>query len=61
MKSYKACRYFLTFLQLLVQLPADFTNPDDPDDKSFEPHPDHYPVVELEYPNHGASERFVFQ
>ncbi len=32
-------------------------NPDNPDDTSFDPHPTGYPVVELEYPNYGASER----
>lgn len=34
-----------------------FRNPDDPSDTSFEPHPTHYPVAELEYPNTGAWER----
>ncbi|KAI0344273.1 DOT1-domain-containing protein [Trametopsis cervina] len=38
---------------------AFFRNPDDPSDTSFEPHPTHYPVAELEYPNTGASERFI--
>ncbi|KAI0762345.1 S-adenosyl-L-methionine-dependent methyltransferase [Fomes fomentarius] len=41
------------------QFPTDFKNPDDPDDKSFQPHPTDYPVVELEYPNTGASEKFI--
>ncbi|KAE9397843.1 DOT1-domain-containing protein [Gymnopus androsaceus JB14] len=36
-----------------------FSNPNDPDDKSFEPHETNYPVVELEYPNDAASERFI--
>jgi H3 lysine-79-specific histone-lysine N-methyltransferase len=43
--------YFLAFL--------DFRNLDDPNDKSFEPHATDYPVVEIEYPNYGASERFI--
>ncbi|KAF8895018.1 hypothetical protein CPB84DRAFT_1682451, partial [Gymnopilus junonius] len=30
-----------------------------PNDKSFEPHFTNYPVVELEYPNRDASERFI--
>ncbi|KAF8971602.1 hypothetical protein BDZ97DRAFT_1607554, partial [Flammula alnicola] len=30
-----------------------------PDDLSFDPHPTNYPVAELEYPNSGASERFI--
>ncbi|PCH33057.1 DOT1-domain-containing protein [Wolfiporia cocos MD-104 SS10] len=38
---------------------TDFRNLDDPADKSFEPHPTDYPVTELEYPNTGASERFI--
>ncbi|KAI0757682.1 S-adenosyl-L-methionine-dependent methyltransferase [Daedaleopsis nitida] len=41
------------------QITGHFKNPDDPDDKSFEPHPTDYPVVELEYPNTNASERFI--
>ncbi|KJA29099.1 hypothetical protein HYPSUDRAFT_175678 [Hypholoma sublateritium FD-334 SS-4] len=36
-----------------------FKNPANPHDKSFDPHPTDYPVVELEYPNGGASERFI--
>ncbi|KIK02344.1 hypothetical protein K443DRAFT_55870, partial [Laccaria amethystina LaAM-08-1] len=31
----------------------------DPNDTSFNPHPTEYPVVELEYPNTRAIERFV--
>lgn len=42
------------------QFPTDFKNPDDPDDKSFQPHPTDYPVVELEYPNTGASEKYAY-
>jgi len=38
----------------------DFKNPEDPGDKSFEPHPENYPWVVLEYPNCGASEKYVF-
>lgn len=37
---------------------ADFRNPTDPNDKSFEAHPTDYPTVELEYPNTQASERW---
>lgn len=60
MKSYRACLFFsLPFSFRVYSTFTDFTNPDDPHDSSFEPHPDHYPVVELEYPNQGASERFV--
>ncbi|KAI0809016.1 S-adenosyl-L-methionine-dependent methyltransferase [Irpex lacteus] len=36
-----------------------FRNPDDPHDTSFDPHPTQYPVAELEYPNSGASERYI--
>ncbi|KAH9855768.1 S-adenosyl-L-methionine-dependent methyltransferase [Lenzites betulinus] len=38
---------------------AYFTNPEDPEDRSFDPHPTHYPYATLEYPNTGASERFI--
>lgn len=38
---------------------TDFSNPSDPSDTSFDPHETDYPVVELEYPGHGASERFI--
>ena len=44
---------------LLVDCVPDFRNPEDPDDKSFEPHPTDYPVVDLEFPNTGACERSV--
>ncbi|KAI0264980.1 S-adenosyl-L-methionine-dependent methyltransferase [Gloeopeniophorella convolvens] len=36
-----------------------FKNPDDPHDRSFEPHPTNYPVGELEFPNSGATERYI--
>ncbi|KAF5377175.1 hypothetical protein D9615_006438 [Tricholomella constricta] len=36
-----------------------FKNLDDPTDYTFKPHPTNYPVVELEYPNNGAVERFI--
>jgi len=39
---------------------TDFKNPSDPNDISFEVHLENYPVAELEYPNTGAKERFVF-
>ncbi|KAI0641200.1 S-adenosyl-L-methionine-dependent methyltransferase [Trametes meyenii] len=38
---------------------AYFNNPDDPSDRSFDPHPTDYPFTYLEYPNTGASERFI--
>src|SRR5712672_3143746 len=38
---------------------ADFKNPNDPHDGSFDPHPTDYPVSELEFPNSGASEWYV--
>ncbi|KAI0668731.1 S-adenosyl-L-methionine-dependent methyltransferase [Trametes maxima] len=38
---------------------AHFNNPDDPNDRSFDPHPTDYPFTYLEYPNTGASERFI--
>ena len=39
------------------RLLADFKNPNDPDDKSFEP--EAYPTAELEYPNTGAIETYA--
>jgi H3 lysine-79-specific histone-lysine N-methyltransferase len=57
MKSYKACELCYSHHKHHVDLATDFTNPDDPKDLSFEPHL--HPVVELEYPNQGASERFL--
>ncbi|SRR5258708_7292377 len=41
-------------------IPTDFKNPNDPHDRSFDPHPTDYPVGELEFPNSGATERYVF-
>ncbi|KAI0820629.1 DOT1-domain-containing protein [Trametes gibbosa] len=38
---------------------AYFANPEDTEDRSFDPHPTHYPYATLEYPNTGASERFI--
>ena len=38
---------------------TDFKNPNDPNDISFQAHPENYPVAELEYPNTGAKERSV--
>ncbi|EIW65294.1 DOT1-domain-containing protein [Trametes versicolor FP-101664 SS1] len=38
---------------------AYFSNPLNPDDLSFDPHPTLYPYATLEYPNTGASERFI--
>jgi hypothetical protein len=40
--------------------PSDFKNPNDPHDRSFDPHPTDYPIGELEFPNSGATERYVF-
>ena len=37
----------------------DFKNPNDPHDKDFDPHPTDYPVGELEFPNSGATEKYV--
>jgi len=56
-KTYKACELSYSHHKHHVDLAADFTNPDDPKDMSFKPH--HHPMVELEYPNQGASERFL--
>ncbi|KAL0578516.1 hypothetical protein V5O48_003459 [Marasmius crinis-equi] len=47
------CRVLLFFIR------ADFHNPEDPNDTSFDPHPTYYPVVELEYPNSDACERYI--
>ncbi|THV06753.1 DOT1-domain-containing protein [Dendrothele bispora CBS 962.96] len=44
---------------LMKNYKAYFRNPEDPDDTSFEPHPEKYPWVMLEYPNSGASEKFI--
>lgn len=44
-------------LRMLISL-LDFTNPQDPTDKSFEPHPINFPYVELEYPNTNSREIF---
>jgi len=38
---------------------VDFTNPNDPNDKSFEIDGTEYPWAELEFPNSHASERCV--
>lgn len=44
---------------LLKQYKTHFKNPADPNDKSFEVHPNDYPTVELEFPNTNASETFI--
>jgi len=36
-----------------------FKNPNDPLDRSFDAHPTNYPVGELEFPNSGATERYI--
>lgn len=45
------------FIVVDLMYAPDFKNPNDPNDKSFQPHPTKYPVAELEYPNSFASER----
>lgn len=60
MKSYIPCTCCRGIIELAERLTlADFSNPIDPVDESFAPHPTKYPVTELEYPNNGASERFI--
>ncbi|KAF6765910.1 histone-lysine N-methyltransferase [Ephemerocybe angulata] len=44
---------------LMKTYKAYFKNPQDPNDDSFEPHAINPPVVELEYPNRGASEQYI--
>jgi hypothetical protein len=67
MKSYVQCEsspLFLLFARGCIHhcyTLADFKNPDDPHDKSFDSHPTDYPVGELEFPNSGATERYVFR
>ncbi|KAI0297535.1 S-adenosyl-L-methionine-dependent methyltransferase [Multifurca ochricompacta] len=53
MKSYVQSMF--TFFYSL----QDFKNPNDPHDRSFNPHPTDYPVGELEFPNSGATERYI--
>ena len=65
MKSYKSCEPLPGMRRqdaadCIPLFPEDFKNVDDPNDKTFDPHPTEYPVVELEYPNTGASERCVY-
>ena len=50
---------FFAKCSVLTEILTDFKNPDDPDDTSFEPHPENYPVAYLEYPNDDAQERYV--
>ncbi|KAF8887704.1 S-adenosyl-L-methionine-dependent methyltransferase [Infundibulicybe gibba] len=45
--------------RLMKSYKSYFKNHDDPSDRSFQPHPTNYPFAELEYPNTGASERFI--
>jgi [histone H3]-lysine79 N-trimethyltransferase len=62
MKSYVQCQsplFASTYVGHHYFL-LDFKNPNDPYDKSFDPHPTDYPVGELEFPNSGATERYVF-
>ncbi len=67
MKSYVQCslRSLFTPFSLPVMFTfifsyQDFKNPNDPHDRSFDTHPTNYPVAELEFPNSGAVERYVF-
>ncbi|KAG6885032.1 hypothetical protein C0993_006448 [Termitomyces sp. T159_Od127] len=48
-----------TVKRLMKSYKPYFRNHDDPRDYRFKPHPTQYPVVELEYPNTGAVERFI--
>ncbi|KAG6874167.1 hypothetical protein C0995_005585 [Termitomyces sp. Mi166 len=48
-----------TVKRLMKSYKPYFRNHDDPRDYRFKPHPTRYPVVELEYPNTGAVERFI--
>lgn len=52
--------YFLSPNEIYFTFHVDFKNPNDADDKSFDPHPTEYPFVDLEYPNSGAKERCVW-
>ncbi|KAI0288883.1 hypothetical protein BC826DRAFT_650488 [Russula brevipes] len=47
-------------LRLMKTYVQYFQNLNDPNDRSFDPHPTDYPVGELEFPNSGATERYVF-
>lgn len=44
--------------RLMKSYKAYFHNPDDPNDRSFDPHPTDFPFVVLEYPNTNAREVF---
>ncbi|KAI9451532.1 hypothetical protein F5148DRAFT_542878 [Russula earlei] len=46
-------------LRIIKSYVQYFKNPSDPNDRSFDPHPTDYPVGELEFPNSGATERYV--
>jgi hypothetical protein len=69
MKSYVQCWFRSLFVPPIPLFASsyvnpyssdpDFKNPDDPHDRSFDPHPTDYPVAELEFPNSGATERYV--
>ncbi|KAG6874651.1 hypothetical protein C0992_007111 [Termitomyces sp. T32_za158] len=48
-----------TVKRLIKSYKPYFRNHDDPRDYRFKPHPTQYPLVELEYPNTGALERYV--
>lgn len=64
LKKYKTCKCTQLMHSPCCNPSADFKNPNDPEDKEFElilsddpDVPSKYPVVELEYPNRGASEK----
>ncbi|KAI0042141.1 DOT1-domain-containing protein [Auriscalpium vulgare] len=44
---------------LMASYKAHFVNSKDPTDLSFQPHLTRYPVAELEFPNSGATERYI--
>ncbi|KAH9992511.1 histone methylation protein DOT1-domain-containing protein [Russula compacta] len=46
-------------LRLMKSYVRYFKNPNDPHDRYFDPHPTDYPVAELEFPNTGATERYI--
>lgn len=49
----------IVVLRIMKSYVQYFKNPNDPHDRSFDPHPTNYPVGELEFPNSGASERYI--
>ncbi|RXW15085.1 hypothetical protein EST38_g10773 [Candolleomyces aberdarensis] len=45
--------------RLMKSYKSYFMDPNDPENRCFDPHPTDYPVVELEYPNTNAKERYI--